>query len=96
MYARVTQYRIDPSREAEVVAKLDALSARIKGVPGIVSAHSSWRSGDGQGVTMAIYESEAAAEAAADVVKSIWSELAPFMTAPPTPNVYENVQNLLD
>ncbi len=96
MYARVTQYQIDPSREAEVVAKLDALSAQIKAVPGIVSAHSSWRSDDGHGVTIAIYESQAAAEAAADFVKGLWSELAPFMTAPPTPNVYENVQNLLD
>ena len=95
MYARVTQYQSDPNREAEVVALLESLSSQVKAIPGIVAAFSSWRSEDGHGVTTAIYESQAAADAAASQVQSIWAQLAPFMTAPPTPGVYENVRDLL-
>ena len=95
MYARVTQYQTDPNREDEVLAKLDSLSSQIKAIPGIVAAYSSWRSEDGHGVTTAIYEWQAAAEAAATQIQSIWAELGPLMTALPTPGVYENVRDLL-
>ena len=95
MYARVTQYQMDPNREDDVLAKLDSLSSQIKAIPGIVAAYSSWRSEDGHGVTTAIYESQAAAEAAATQIQSIWAELGPLMTAPPTPGAYENVRDLL-
>ena len=95
MYARITQYQSDPNREDEVLAKLDSLSSQVKAIPGIVAAYTSWRSEDGHGVTTAIYESQAAAEAAATQIQSIWAELGPLMTAPPTPGVYENVRDLL-
>ncbi len=95
MYARVTQYQMDPNREDEVLAKLDGLTSQIKAIPGIVAAYTSWRSEDGHGVTTAIYESQAAAEGAATQVQSVWAELGPLMTAPPTPEAYENVRDML-
>ena len=73
----------------------DSLSSQIKAIPGIVAAYSSWRSEDGHGVTMAIYESQAAAEAAAPQIQSILAEVGPLMTAPPTPETYENVRDFL-
>ena len=74
MYARVTQFQMDPAREAEAIATFDAVSGRVKALPGVISAYTSWRSEDGHGVTTAIYESQAAAEAVASEVQSIWSE----------------------
>ena len=58
MYARVTQFQIDPSREAEVIATFDAVSSQVKALPGVISAFTSWRSEDGHGVTAALYESK--------------------------------------
>jgi hypothetical protein len=86
---------MDPSKEQEVVALLDKVAQRIKSIPGIVACYSSWRSADGHGVTTAIYESQAAAEAGQSVATSVWAEMGPFMVAPPVPITYENVQNLL-
>ncbi len=95
MYARITQYEMDPNREDEVVAKLDSFTSMIQAIPGVVAAYTSWRSEDGHGVTTAIYESQAAAEAATAQAQNIWAELGPFLTAPPTPGVYENVRDML-
>ncbi len=95
MYARVTQYQMDPNREDEVLAKLDGFTSRIQAIPGVVAAYTSWRSEDGHGVTTAIYESQAAAEDAATQAQSIWAELGPLLTAAPTPEVYENVRDML-
>ena len=95
MYARVTQYQLDPNREAEAVAQIERVGSRLKAIPGIVSAYSSWRSEDGHGVSVGIYESQAAADAAAPEVQRILSELAPLMTAPPSVEVFENVRDLL-
>ncbi len=95
MYARITHYQMDPSREDEVVAKLDSFTSQIQAMPGVVAAYSSWRSEDGHGVTTAIYESEAAAEGASTMAGNVWAELGPFLTAPPTAEVYENVRDML-
>ena len=95
MYGRVTRFQMDPKRAAEVVALLDGVSSRIKAIPGVISAYTCWRSEDGHGVTAAIYESHAAADAAAPEVQRILTELGPFMTVPPSPEVFENVRNLL-
>lgn len=95
MYARVTSYRTDPSRESEVMAMIDDVAARVRAIPGVVAVYTSWRSADGAGVTMAIYESQEAAEAAASAAQEIWGSLAEVMTAPPDPQVYENVRDMM-
>ncbi len=95
MYARVTQYQMDPNREDEVLAKLDTFTSQIQALPGVVAAYVSWRSEDGQGVTTAIYESQADAEAATAMAQNVWAELGPFMVVAPTAAGYENVRDML-
>ena len=43
---------------------------------------------------MAIYESQEAAEAASEQVQAIWRDLAGFLTAAPSIEVYDNVVHL--
>lgn len=95
MYARITTYNIDPSRESEVLEMLGDIDSQIKALPGIVVCLSSWRSEDGVGVMTAIYESQAAAEASAAAAQTLWGSLAGVMTAPPDSQDYENVRDLL-
>jgi len=95
MYARITTYKIDTSRESEILEMLDDIASQIKALPGIVVCFSSWRSGDGVGVLTAIYESQAAAEAATAPAQAIWGGLAGAMIAPPDAQDYENVRDLL-
>ena len=64
MFARVTTYRFDPVRGKELVSRLDGIKARIAEITGVVSVYNAWRD-DGNGVTMAVYESKEAAEAIA-------------------------------
>ena len=94
MYARITRFQMDPSREAEVVAQLDEVSVQLKAIPGMIAAYSAWRSADGQGVTTGIYESKAAAEAAAPEVQRMLSGMASLMTSPPSAEEFENVRDL--
>ena len=46
MYARITTYKTDPSRESEILEMLDDIASQVKAIPGIVVCFSSWRSGD--------------------------------------------------
>ena len=63
MYARVTSFKVDPSRLGELSAKIKEMQPAAKGLPGIVDIYAAWR-GDGQGVVTAIYRSKADADAA--------------------------------
>jgi hypothetical protein len=94
MYARITTTQGNPDREDEMVAKIDEIKVQIKALPGIVSSYTVWRS-DGQGVTIAIYENQAAADAASEKIKVIWGGLAEFLTAAPSVEAYDNVADLL-
>ncbi|MGI9414224.1 MAG: hypothetical protein ACR2PM_11180, partial [Hyphomicrobiales bacterium] len=80
-------------RLAEMEAMLDDIKSQVKSVAGIVTVYSTWRS-DGQGVTTAIYENQAAAEAATERAHEIWGSLAELLTAPPSAEMYENVEHL--
>lgn len=93
MYARLTSYRCDPARLDELTATLEGIRADIKAISGLVDVYSVWR-GDGQGVTVAIYDSQASAEAAAEQVAGIWSKVADLLVGAPNPQTYENVEQL--
>ena len=83
MYLRVTTYGFDESRFDEFLEKADAmLRGDLKAVTGLESVHSC-RIGEGQGMIVAIYDSEASAEAAQPKIQSIFGEMAEFMTSPP-------------
>ncbi len=93
MYARITTYQCDPARLDDMTAKLDEIKAQVKAISGVIDAYSAWRA-DGNGVTAAIYESQAAAEAAASQAQAIWADLADLLMGAPNTETYENVVHI--
>ena len=78
MYLRVTTYGFD-----EFLVKADAtLRDNLKAIAGLDSVHSC-RIGEGQGMIVASYDSEASALAAQPRIQAIFGEMAEFMTSPP-------------
>jgi hypothetical protein len=43
MYARVTNFKVDPSRLPELSAKIKEMGPRAKALPGMVDAYAAWR-----------------------------------------------------
>ena len=83
MYLRVTTYGFDESRFDEFLVKADAtLRDNLKAIAGLESVHSC-RIGDGQGMIVASYDSEASAVAAQPRIQAVFGEMAEFMTSPP-------------
>ena len=86
---------MDPAREDEAIAKLDDIRAQVAGIDGIVCTYSMWND-DGGGLTVSIYESEAAADAATATaaVQQVWGSLADLITAPPEVTGYSRVEKI--
>ncbi|HCV20689.1 MAG TPA: hypothetical protein DF863_04385 [Gammaproteobacteria bacterium] len=83
MYFRVTTYGFDESRFDEFLVKADeTLRDALKTIAGLESVHSC-RIGEGQGMIVASYDSEASAAAAQPKIQALFGELAEFMTSPP-------------
>ena len=83
MYLRVTTYGFDESRFDEFLVKADeTLRDNLKAIAGLDSVHSC-RIGEGQGMIVASYDSEASAVAAQPKIQAIFGEMAEFMTSPP-------------
>ena len=83
MYIRVTTYGFDESRFDEFLVKADeTLRGNLKAIAGLDSVHSC-RIGEGQGMIVANYDSEASAVAAQPRIQAIFGEMAEFMTSPP-------------
>ena len=83
MYIRVTTYGFDENRFDEFLVKADAtLRDNLKAIAGLESVHSC-RIGEGQGMIVASYDSEASAVAAQPRIQAVFGEMAEFMTSPP-------------
>ncbi len=93
MYARVTRYSCDPSRLDELTAKVDDAKAQVKAISGLVNIYSAWRA-DGNCITMAVYESQAAAEAATAQAQAIWGSLADILDGGLEIETFENVEHM--
>ena len=93
MYARLSSYQFDPSRIDEMVSNLDKIKIQVAEIAGLVDIYSAWRA-DGNGITIAVYEDQQAAEAAAPMAQAIWADLADLLTGPPNVQVYEFVEDL--
>jgi len=93
MYVRLTNYQVDPAHLDDLNARLDGIKLKLKQLPGVIDIYTAWRN-NGEGVTMAVYASQADAEAATPHVKDIWSELSNLLTSPPSMHIYENVEHL--
>ena len=93
MYARITSYTFNSETTDAMVERMETVKPKVKAVQGVISVHTCWCD-DGTGVTIAIFESQAAADAAMPQVKAIWGELAEFLTSAPVMEVYPNVEHL--
>jgi len=83
MYFRVTTYGFDESRFDEFLVKADeTLRDDLKAIAGLESVHSC-RVGEGQGMIVASYDSEASAVSAQPRIQEIFGKMAEFMTSPP-------------
>lgn len=93
MYARVTAFKVDPERLAELPTKVDEMAPRAKALPGVVDIYAAWR-GDGQGVVVAIYESKEAADKAVGRIQALWGSLAGLVSTAPRTDAYDTVAHL--
>jgi hypothetical protein len=93
MFARVTTFKVEPSRLGELEAKINQMAPRAKALPGMVDAWGVWR-GDGQGVVVAVYRSKADADAAVARIQAIWGDLAGLLSGAPKTDTYENVAHI--
>jgi hypothetical protein len=83
VYIRVTTYGFDESRLDEALAKMDAtIRDDLKNIAGLESIHEC-RIGDGQGMIISSWDSEASAEAAQPKIQEILGSMAEYMTSPP-------------
>ena len=94
MYARVTTMTAKPDRINDMAAQIPALKPQLKSIAGLVNNTLAWRA-DGHCVVMAIYESQAAADAASSQIQSILGGMAEFLANPPQVEVYDNAADML-
>jgi len=93
MYSRVTQFKGNPEKLAELEARVDGIKDHMSGVDGMIASYACWN-GDASGVTMTVYESEEAANAATPHVQQIWAGLADLLIAPPEISSYATVEKM--
>lgn len=93
MYARITTTQSDPAQIATMEKLLSSAAEKIKNLPGLVNCYVSWNAA-GQGNVTAIYESEAAATAAAETAKAIFGSMAGIFTAAPVTQGHDQVRDL--
>ena len=91
MFVRMSSWKgNDP---AAVRPSVEGKREQMMAIPGMVSCQVFWNA-DGSGVTLAVYESETAANAAAPQIQAIWSDLASILAAPPETVTYSEVINM--
>jgi len=93
MYARVTTFKVDPARIAELGAKIAEMRPRADALPGLAHAYAAWRA-DGQGIVVALYEDRRAADRAVARMQALWGAFAGLISATPRVDVYENADEL--
>jgi hypothetical protein len=94
MYARVTSFKVDPSRLNELAAKIKEMQPAAKALPGIVDIYAAWRA-DGQGVVTAIYNSKAEADSAVAKIQALWGTLAGLLKGAPSTDTYDTVEHIV-
>jgi hypothetical protein len=94
MYARITSFKVDPSRLGELATKIKEMQPAAKALPGIVDIYAAWRA-DGQGAVTAIYRSKADADAAVAKIQAIWGTLAGLLKTAPDTQAYDTVEHIV-
>ena len=86
MYTRVTTFE---AKDIEAVeAELDTIAEKISKIDGVLSMTTAW-TGEGKGISMAVYESAEAAEAAQSHVVGIWGGIMEHLAGMPVSTEYE-------
>lgn len=93
MYARITNFHVYESELAELERRLFDLCTQLRAIRGLVEAYSAWRD-DGQGVSVAFYEDEDAADKAALEVQSMWASFDDLLSAPIQVMTYDTAMHL--
>jgi hypothetical protein len=93
MYARVTTFKVDPARIAELRTKIADMRPRAKALPGLSHAYAAWRA-DGQGILVALYQDKVAADRAVARMQALWGELAGLVSGLPRVDTFENAEQL--
>jgi len=94
MYARITSFKVDPSRLDELAAKLEEMTPAAKTLPGIVDVYAAWRA-DGQGVVAAVYKSKAEADSATSQIQALWGTMASLLKGAPATEAYDTVEHMV-
>ena len=94
MYARVTSVQIDPAKLSELVAKMPAFKANAKATAGLVDTYVAWRA-DGLATITSIFETKAAADAAAAQAQAVWASIAGLLKGAPKAEGFDSVERLL-
>ena len=94
MYARVTTFKVDPSRLSELPTKIKEMGPAAKALPGIIDIYVAWRA-DGQGAVTSIYDSKASADSAAAKIQAIWATLGGLLSGAPRTELYETVEHIV-
>ena len=93
MHGRVNQIRVDANRLDEVIARMPQIKRQVAALDGQVMTYAFWNE-DGTGLTVAVYESAEAAEAAAPKIRDIWGGLADLLVEPPVVRDFTSVENM--
>ncbi len=88
MYVRVTRFANKPDKIDEAQALAQKLLPDIKSIPGLKVFINAQRD-DGKGVTIALYSSKEAADAAHPKAKDLWSRFGDLWLTPPDSEDYK-------
>ena len=94
MYMRTVTFKIDPASIPQFIADGQPLKERAQAMPGMITQYIGL-SDDGTVLSVAIWESEAAANAAMPTVKTLWGALARHMRSEPQYTVYGTAEKVL-
>jgi len=94
VYARVSRYSMKVEAFDEAQALIEEIMPQVAALPGLREFKNVGRGSDGTGVVVAIYDDQAAAEAAAEAAGEIWARFADYLTAPPESEGYDMVIDL--
>lgn len=88
MYIRVTRFEDKAENIKEARALAQKLVPEIKQIPGLKEFINAQHD-DGKGITIAVYASQADAEAALPKANELWSRFADMWASPPVTEEYE-------
>ena len=94
MYARVSRYKMKVETFDEAQAMIQEIGPQIAALPGLRDFKNVGRGSDGSGVVFAIYDDQAAAEAATAAAGEIWAKFADHLVGPPETEGYDMVIDL--